>query len=220
MEGARSRRHTTTGRNDRPHPPVDAGMRASVRMDNGERSNWFDVTQGPRQGCVLYPLLVNIFLAAAIEVGARGLSRRTTSSVGAYIQSPPARGRGGQKAGTVLETVTRAVCGKPYAGDMECCRDRVKASEDDDYRGGGHSFRVDCLGEETEIRAMTAQAEQPRRRKGKRGHRRRGILHLWSSRLQAKRTRTSPSSAAWATCSPKPVTSRPRFYHRCSTAAL
>ena len=39
-------------------------MRARVRTDDGERSKWFDVTQGLQQRCVLSTVLFNIFFAA------------------------------------------------------------------------------------------------------------------------------------------------------------
>ena len=37
------------------------GMRARVRTDDSEHSEWFDNTQGLRQGCVLSPLLFSMF---------------------------------------------------------------------------------------------------------------------------------------------------------------
>ena len=42
-------------------------MLARVRTDKGEHSEWFDATQGLRQGCLLSPLLLKVLFAAAIH---------------------------------------------------------------------------------------------------------------------------------------------------------
>ena len=44
------------------------GMEACVRSDDGRCSEWFEVAQGLHQGCVLSPLLFNVFFAAMLLV--------------------------------------------------------------------------------------------------------------------------------------------------------
>ena len=43
-------------------------MRACVRPDDGHVLDWFQVEQGLRQGCVLFPMLFNIFFATVLDV--------------------------------------------------------------------------------------------------------------------------------------------------------
>ena len=73
------------------------GMRARIRSDNGANSEWFDVTKGLRQGCVLSPLLFNVFFAAAIHV-VLACPRRSHCKVFGPIQRSWSSSSGGSLA--------------------------------------------------------------------------------------------------------------------------
>ena len=55
------------------------GMRACVWLDDRVCSGWFAVEQSLRQGCVLTPLLFNIFFAAVINVACTRPKAENTS---------------------------------------------------------------------------------------------------------------------------------------------
>ena len=87
-------------------------MRACVRSDDGQCSEWFEVAQRLRQGCVLSPLLFNVFFAAILRV----VLERVSKDAGILadliqLHEQPS------KVGLALECVRRAIWGMLYADD-------------------------------------------------------------------------------------------------------
>ena len=92
------------------------GMRACVRNDDGACSEWFEVAQRLRQGCVLAPLLFNIFFAAMLLVALQRFSGDADILADlVHLKEQP--GKVGPE--TALEYVRRAIWGMLYA-DNAC----------------------------------------------------------------------------------------------------
>ena len=76
------------------------GMRACVRLDDRVCSRWFAVEQGLRQGCVLAPLLLNIFFAAVINVASTRF-KADEGIMDALVHLRKKRGEGGSNCRSV-----------------------------------------------------------------------------------------------------------------------
>ena len=94
------------------------GMLACVRLDDRVSSEWFSVDQGLRQGCVLAPLLFNIFFAAVINVFyTRFKAEKGMMDALVHLRNKKGAGGGGGKQLPESQSWRRRFCGMLYADE-------------------------------------------------------------------------------------------------------
>ena len=90
------------------------GMRVCVRNDDGRCSEWFKVAQRLRQGCVLSPLLFDVFFGAIFFAALERFSKDAGILADfIHLQEPPSK----VSPEMALECVRRAIWGVVYADD-------------------------------------------------------------------------------------------------------